>query len=133
MTNSRRTAALLLLLAFALGAVAGAAGWALHDRPHRGRPGATHSRGPSGYLSKLTEELDLSQVQQDSVRAIFERYEPRMDSIWDETRPRFETLWTELRSDIDAQLTPEQQGRYARLLERMDPRRRTKDSTHAND
>ena len=127
MTKSTRTAVLLLLAAFALGAVAGIGGLALsHRSPGMGRP-----PGSSGYLARLSKDLDLTPVQRDSVGAILKRFEPRMDSIWQDIRPRFETLKSELRSDISAQLTPDQQRRYADQLAREDARRRTKDSSNA--
>jgi len=128
MTKSTRTAVLLLLAAFALGVVAGIGGLALSHRP----PGMGHPPGSSGYLSRLSKDLDLTPVQRDSVGAILKRFEPRMDSIWQDIRPRFETLKGELRSDINAQLTPDQQRRYAELLERQDARRRNgKDAPNA--
>jgi hypothetical protein len=129
MTKSTRTATLLLLAAFVLGALAGGAALALYGRPHG--MGSGHLSGPSGYLPRLSKELTLSPVQHDSVAAILERYEPRMDSIWQDIRPRFETLRGELRSDINAQLTPDQQRHYAELLQRHDAMRRTKDSSNA--
>ncbi len=127
MSKSTRTATLLLLLAFALGAIAGIGGVALYRRP----AGMGHSPGPSGYLSRLSKDLDLTPTQRDSVGAILKHYEPRMDSVWQNFRPTFETLRAELRSDINAQLTPDQQRRYAELLERQDARRRNKDSSNA--
>lgn len=130
MTKSTRTAALLLIAAFLLGAAAGAVALTLYGRPPRMGPG--RSPGPAGYLSRLEKDLKLTPVQRDSVGAILERFEPRMDSIWQEVRPRFETLRGELRSDINAQLTPEQQRHYAELLERHDARRHnSKDSSNA--
>lgn len=128
MSKSTRTATLLLLAAFLLGAVAGAGALALSKR----RPGpGTHQQGQSGYLGRLSRDLDLTPAQRDSVGAILKHYEPRMDSVWQQFRPTFETLRAELRSDINAQLTPDQQRRYAELLERQDARRRNKDSSNA--
>ncbi len=128
MTKSTRTAALLLLVAFALGAIAGIGGVALYHRPS----GMGRSGGASTYLARLAKDLDLSPTQRDSVDAILKRFEPGMDSIWQDIRPKFETLRTELRSDINAQLTPDQQRRYADLLERQDARRRNgKDASNA--
>jgi len=128
MTRSTRTATLLLLVAFLLGTVAGAGVLALSHRPPK--PG--HSQGASGYLSRLEKDLDLTPAQRDSVGAILKRFEPRMDSIWQDIRPRFETVRAEIRSNINAQLTPDQQRRYADLLERQDARRRNgKDASNA--
>jgi Spy/CpxP family protein refolding chaperone len=128
MSTSTRTATLLLLAAFLLGAVAGAGGMALYRRPG---PAAGHTPGPSGYLSRLSRDLDLTPAQRDSVGAILKHYEPQMDSVWQNFRPTFETLRARLRSDINAQLTPDQQRRYAELLERQDARRRNRDSSNA--
>lgn len=128
MTKSTRTATLLLLAAFALGAVAGIGGLALYHRS----PGMGRSQGPSGYLARLSKDLDLTPVQRDSVEAILKRFEPRMDSVWQDFRPKFETVRAAIRSDINAQLTPDQQRHYAELLERQDARRRNgKDATNA--
>ena len=128
MTKSTRTATLLLLAAFLLGAVAGGGALSLYRRP----PGMGHNGGPSGYLSRLSKDLDLTPVQRDSVGQILERYESRMDSIWQDIRPKFETVRAELRSEINAHLTPDQQRRYAVLLERQDARRRNgKDASNA--
>lgn len=129
MTKSTRTATLLLIAAFLLGAVAGAAALSLTGDHPFARGG--HRSGPPTFLARLTRDLDLTPVQRDSVAAILDRYEPRMDSIWADIRPRFETVQEQLRSDISAQLTPEQQRKYADLLARFKARR-SKDSTNAH-
>ncbi len=130
MSKSTRTATLLLVAAFLLGALAGGAAFSLAARGRGMGPGG-HSANSSGYLSRLSKDLDLTPVQRDSVAAILKRYEPRMDSIWQDIRPRFDTLRGELRTNINAQLTPDQQRHYAELLERHDAERRTRDSSNA--
>lgn len=130
MTNSTRTATLLLVAAFLLGALAGGAALSLATRGRGMGPGG-HAQGSSGYLSRLSKDLDLTPVQRDSVAAILKRYEPRMDSIWQDIRPRFDTLRGELRTNISAQLTADQKRHYAELLERHDAERRTRDSSNA--
>jgi Spy/CpxP family protein refolding chaperone len=130
MTKSSRTAALLLLAAFLLGALAGGAAMALARRNPGMGPGG-RPQGSSGYLARLSRDLDLTPAQRDSVGAILKRFEPRMDSIWQDFRPRFDTLRAELRTTINAQLTPDQQRQYAKLLERRGAERRTKDSSNA--
>lgn len=128
MMKSTRTAVLFLLIAFVLGIVAGIGGLALYHRPH-GKD--SRPSGSSSYLSRLSRDLDLTTAQRDTVGVLLKSYEPRMDAIWQDIRPRFETLRGELRSDINAHLTPDQQRRYAELLERQDARRRNKDSSNA--
>ena len=63
-------------------------------------------------LHWIHEELDLQPAQQDSIRAVLERWRPAMDSAWAEVRPRLETVRARIRSDIAAQLTEEQRVQY---------------------
>jgi len=128
-TKPTRSATLLLLAAFLLGGVAGAAVHAnLERRPssHEGGP-----PGPGDFLDRLTDDLKLTAQQRDSVRVVLDRYHPRMDSVWQSIRPRFETLRGELRSEIRIYLTPDQQRQFDELLERRDAERRRRDTTHA--
>lgn len=113
--TSRSRAAALLVAVFLVGLLTGAGATAFADR-HDGRGG--HRKGSRGYLERLREDLDLTSVQQDSVRAVLERYEPSFDSLWRETRPRFETLRAGIRSEIRTHLTPEQRTEYDALVER---------------
>ena len=78
------------------------------------------SRDPGGMLKHMTSDLDLTPAQQDSIRAILERYRPAMDSAWSEVRPRIETVRARIRSDIAAQLTPEQRSKYEEMMKRHD-------------
>jgi Spy/CpxP family protein refolding chaperone len=114
--RTRWRAASLLAAVFLVGLLTGAgvSAWAERAMHHGGRGG----RGPDGYLARLTTELDLTTTQQDSVRAILDRYEPAFDSLWQETRPRFETLRAGIRSEVRTHLTTEQRTEYDALVER---------------
>ena len=81
------------------------------------------SRDPNAMLTHMTQELDLTGPQQDSIRAILDRYRPAMDSAWAEVRPRIETVRARVRSDIAAQLTPEQRAKYDAMMKRHDEAR----------
>jgi len=129
MTGSTWRAAVLLLVAFVLGGVAGAAITATAERgrhPSREHQERRERRG--SYIDMLAHELDLTAMQRDSVRAILDRYRPAMDSLWGETRPRFETLQERIRSDIRSQLMPEQITEYNDMLRRFDAGRRDRES-----
>lgn len=113
--RTRWRAASLLVAVFLVGVLTGAGVTAWADRAgDSGRGG----RGPSGYLARLTDALDLNAEQQDSVRAILDRYDPAFDSLWQETRPRFEALRAGIRSEVRTHLTPEQRMEYDALVER---------------
>ena len=129
MTKSTRSATLLLLAAFLLGGVAGAAVHASIER----RPAPREGRGPGrgDFLARLTDDLKLTAEQRDSIRVVLDHYHPRMDSVWENIRPRFETLRGELRSEIRTYLTPDQQRQFDELLQRRDAERRRRDTTHA--
>jgi hypothetical protein len=118
MTRSRLSAAGLLLAVFALGALAGHFGPPAME--HHGAGASRLTRGREGILTRLNSELQLSTTQQDSIRAILQRHEPAMDSMWREVRPRFDSLRDVVRAEIRVQLTPDQQRKYTEMNERRD-------------
>ena len=108
-------AGVLLIAVFLAGALVGGAIARLRP-PMQGRD-------TNGMLRHMTEMLDLTPVQQDSIKAVLERYRPAMDSAWAEVRPRIETVRARIRSDIAAQLTTEQRTKYEEMTKHHgDPR-----------
>jgi|SRR6478736_4749304 Spy/CpxP family protein refolding chaperone len=105
-------AVVLLLAVFVAGILVGGAlsEW----RPWGHGPG----RDANGMVAHLTEDLDLTPAQADSITAVLDRWRPQMDSAWAEVRPRIETVRAKIRSDIAAQLTTEQQAKYEELMKR---------------
>ncbi|HVX89551.1 MAG TPA: periplasmic heavy metal sensor [Gemmatimonadales bacterium] len=101
---------LLLAVFLAGGLVGGVVG--------RMTPPMGGGRDPNGMIKHLTEELDLSPAQQDSIKAVLDRWRPRMDSTWAEVRPRIETVRDSIRSDIATHLTEEQRTKYSEMLQR---------------
>ena len=99
MTKSKVSAAGLLLAAALVGGVLGAVATSLAEDSD-GRGPSRGDRG--GYVERMTTELGLSAPQQDSVRAILQRFEPAMDSLWRDMRPRFDSLRQVARSAIVA-------------------------------
>lgn len=118
MTRSRLSATLLLLAVLMLGAVLG--GVAVSVAEHRGKVPGRQGHGREGFLSRLTEQLDLSGPQQDSIRGVLSRYDPAMDSMWREVRPRFDSLRTVVRAEIRSHLNQDQQRMYTEMLEKRD-------------
>src|SRR5664279_5698042 len=102
-TRSTRSAVLLLIATFVLGAAAGVAGAALfgpNGQSGRRRP------DPDRYQKRLAQELMLNPGQQDSVRAILKLHRASLDSAWADAGNRIETLRIVIRSEIAQQLTP---------------------------
>ncbi|HMA42696.1 MAG TPA: periplasmic heavy metal sensor [Gemmatimonadales bacterium] len=115
--RSRVWAVALLAAVFVAG---GAGGWAL-GRHHSG--GAPRGGSPDAIAAYLARRLDLTPVQQDSVRAVFVRHHAEMQTIWGAVRPRLDSLRAAVRTEVNAQLTPDQQARYARLLADLEHQR----------
>jgi Spy/CpxP family protein refolding chaperone len=122
--RSKLSAVLLLAVVFLAG---GAAGWLVRESTghDRGR-----GRGPDAMVAYLSRELKLTPAQSDSVRAIFARHRPEIESLWAGVRPRFDSIKTRVRAEIDAQLTPDQRAKHQRLVEDAEHHRRG-DSTKA--
>ena len=105
-------ALILLAAVFLTGAVVGGAVVEWEPWEH------DHGRNANGMMAHLTEELGLTEPQQDSISAVLERWRPQMDSAWAEVRPRIETVRARIRSDIAAQLTDAQRAKYEEMMKR---------------
>jgi hypothetical protein len=128
MTKSRFGAILLLVGTFVLGGLLGGTltSWGerrTHERSRRDRP------RPS-YIERLSQDLNLTQPQRESIQVILDRHQPKMDSIWGEIRQKFPLLEAErlaVRQEVIGVLTAEQQTRYNAIVQRQDSIRKTND------
>lgn len=127
MFNRSKAWALGLLAAvFAAGI---GAGWGLQAWAREAaRPGGGGRRGPDAMVAYLARELDLRPPQRDSVRAVFARHRGEMEAIWQEVHPRLDSLRAVMNREISAQLVPDQQARYQRLIAELEHRHRMGDS-----
>jgi len=73
---------------------------------------------PLDLVNRLTSELQLDAGQQDQVGKIMEERRDRLDAVHREARERFEKEQRDLRAAIRAVLTPEQQTRFDKFLDR---------------
>jgi hypothetical protein len=129
MSRSRLGAVALLLAAFVLGGLVGGAATSMADRrSHLGR--AERPPRPS-YVERLGTELGLSEAQKDSVRAVLERHQPAMDSLWESIRPLLQSERQAIRSQIHGLLNEEQQAKYT-ALQRQDSLRRAEGDRSRN-
>ena len=112
MLNRSRTWAVMLLAAtFAAGAAVGAGGRALWVR-YAAAVAPERPRGIDRMMSDLDDELHLTPVQHDSVRAILQRHWTRMSAVWETVRPRFDSMRALMDSEVSRHLTPDQQVKY---------------------
>ena len=119
--QSRFWAITALVATFAAG---GLFGWVLGTRAHGGPRGwalrGGGPPGPDGMIGFLSERLDLTATQRDSVRAILERHRADLEKIWRAVHPQFDSVRSRMSAEISAQLTPAQRTRYADLERRLD-------------
>jgi hypothetical protein len=115
----RTKGALLLLLAFLLGVVSGAMGFAVY----RARWGwrevhENPARLQQVVLSRLTRELRLRPDQQQQVEAILRDAGQQFAKLREEIRPRFREIRLQTQARIQAVLDAEQAKEFAALLTR---------------
>lgn len=121
MTKSRFGALVMLVATLVLG---GLLGGALTSFAERRSHEKTHRRGPRPtYVERLSQDLGLTPGQRDSIQAVLDRHQPRMDSLWAQIRMQFPQLEAQrlaVRQEVIALLTPEQQARYSAIIQRQD-------------
>jgi Spy/CpxP family protein refolding chaperone len=108
--KSKVYAVLLLLAVAAAGFAAGVATSGL--RRHSRQAG----RDRGGFSSWLSQQLDLSGSQTDTVRAILQRYRPAMREVFQRVRPQMDSLRDRMDGDIRAALTETQRVKFDSLL-----------------
>jgi Spy/CpxP family protein refolding chaperone len=118
MKKERLRSVALLVLAFALGGVAGAFGM----RAHVFRGFADRMHGPPGRarmefrLEAMSRELDLTKDQRDQVKKVLEGHEQERRATFDRCAPEQRLLMDKVDSEIRALLTPEQQTKHDAMI-----------------
>src|SRR2546425_7979708 len=106
--QSRFWAITALVATFAAG---GLFGWVLGTRAHGGPRGwalrGGGPPGPDGMIGFLSERLDLTATQRDSVRAILERHRADLEKIWRAVHPQFDSVRSRMSAEISAQRSEE--------------------------
>lgn len=119
----RLKGALLLLLAFALGAGTGALGFGLYQsRAGWWGPRRDAGRFQQLMLKRLTSELNLRADQQQQVEAILRESGEEFARLRQEIRPRFQEIRERSRGRIRALLDPGQQVKFETLAQEWERR-----------
>jgi Spy/CpxP family protein refolding chaperone len=74
------------------------------------------------YLDKLERELSLSAAQRTQVAAILDQTGDRFRELRERMNPEFAAIRQQQRQEIRALLSPEQQGKYQKMLEDWEKR-----------
>jgi hypothetical protein len=123
--RSKLYALALLAGVFVAGVAVGAAvSAAASDTPRRDRG---DGRREGSYADRLARDLELSPVQQESVKAILERYEGPTEAIWADMRPRMDSIRSAIRGEIVGVLDSAQRQEYRMITHRADSARAARD------
>ncbi len=97
--------------------------WGAGPPGARGGPAARAGRGTM-LIDRLERELQLTADQKGRVRAIFEARRSRLEALRRDIATRADEEQRELQGEVRAVLTPDQQQRFERWLERQPRGRR---------
>jgi hypothetical protein len=118
----RRQGTLFLLLAFVLGAGAGAAGFGYyHTRFGWVRP-PEEGRFQQHVVNRLTRELELRPEQRQQVEGVLKEAGQEFGRLRDEMSPRFRELRARVRDRIQAVLDSGQRGKFESLAQEWERR-----------
>src|SRR5712664_3197981 len=119
---------LVLLAVFVLGSITGAALTGLY-RSRAAGGGEAHERAMHERFEKMRSELNLTDQQTASVRAILDETRNEYRALRTELRPRFEEPRMKARSRMRALLTPEQQKKFDAMVVQQDAQRDEEEKT----
>ena len=118
--STRRTAVLLVAVAFVAGALIGFAGgrvYSIYRLLHHG-PRGDFVR--DRILQHLDHELSLTPQQHDQIGSIMDRHHKRMQEITEGIRPQMHQELDNANREIEAVLTPEQRKKYDAMRMHME-------------
>lgn len=124
MTKPTRMATLYLAVIFVAGGLFGFVAHGLYSQ--KATRADTRPPNPKEfrdrYASKLQRELSLSPDQTAQVSAILDETGARFRDIRERMSPEFDAIRQQQRQKIRALLSPEQQGKYQKMLEEWQQR-----------
>lgn len=120
--NSKLKAGVILVIIFAIGALAGTAGNRLMRDHH---PRRTQSNDPfrkdpeivTRIEQRLVDHYDLTEEQALAVRQILIDSQKKYDDFFHKTRPTFERIRREQRDSIRALMSPDQLEKFDKWME----------------
>jgi Spy/CpxP family protein refolding chaperone len=119
-TKHKILAALLILVVFALGVVAGVLGERYFVHKRYRRPTVERTHVPS--LDAWSKELQLTPDQQAKIREIFKKNEERMKQYRTEGLAKLGEIRKMLKDELDAVFTPEQKKKMEEMIRQHEER-----------
>ena len=133
MRRSRVVAGVVIVLVLLAGVAIGF--FLHHEVPWRhGPPGFGVGGPPPGrppevkkrMLDRLDRDLKLTPDQHARIDTVLTRREQDLRALMAQTRPQFDSIAARTREQIQAVLTPEQRDDFAKIVQQMESRRRTR-------
>jgi len=116
--KSRATIALLGILVFLLGGIAGAVSHSLYQEYLKASFIKATSQSMD-IVGGLAKELDLDAAQTESLRAIFDESRNRSIALSQEVWPRYQSIYNETEQKIKNILRDDQRARYEEFLKQF--------------
>jgi len=123
--KSKTSAALLLVLIFFLGGVAGGVGhylYSSHVSAAQNQPGRRYS--PGEIAQEMAQALQLDEKQKEDLQVIFKQSRERYRALSTQFHTQYETIRGETREQIRQILREDQKPRFETFLKNMEKRRR---------
>lgn len=121
---------LAALVIFACGVVSGFLLSSAHRHPMPPPPsaGVTNALPPwqsqrLDFLRRITKHLELTTEQRERIDKILQESQKRTRPLWEQIAPQLQQELTKVRDDIRAELNPQQQEKFEKLLKIRPPRR----------
>ncbi|MGD0098868.1 MAG: hypothetical protein ABSC60_00825 [Acidobacteriota bacterium] len=117
--RSKLSIALLWILVFLLGGVAGA----VSDYLYRGKKPAAAAPAvppkPQDIIDGIARELRLDNQQKESLKAIFDQSGQRYRALRQQYRPQWDTIRNDTDEQVRAMLHPDQKALFEDLLKKV--------------
>lgn len=82
------------------------------------------------FLRRITKHLDLTVEQREHIEKILQESQKRTKPLWEQIAPQMRQELAKVRDDIRAELNPQQQEKFQKLLKIRPPHRSDEDKNH---
>ncbi|HSY59888.1 MAG TPA: hypothetical protein VK795_10020 [Terriglobales bacterium] len=121
-TKSRREAAFLVIIVFALGILLGGLGTHLWGERVWGHQAAPNSRDE--IIGRMTHEVGLTPEQQTQVTAIVDDTRAQWRALYSPLDPKKDEIRQQSRAKLRALMTPEQKVKLEEFFHQLDEQRK---------
>ncbi len=122
--KSKTGAALILLITFALGVVAGTVGHSLFQRRVSAVSTGPNPRTPHRLTDELAQGLNMDSAQKEKLREIVAHSRERYAQLSKQFRPQYEVIRNQTREEIRQILREDQKAKFEEIISNFEDRHR---------